>query len=207
MLRRSTLVLVAGLLSPVALSAQTTAKPASGTRYVLAPEGNEARFIVREQLAGVALPNDAIGATRAITGTIVLDKSGRVDRTVSRISVLLDSLTSDQARRDRYIKRRTLVTDSFPTADFVPTELKGFPARLPPSGALTFSILGDMTVHGVTKPMTWEVTATVENGTITGKATTRFQFADFGMERPRVAIVLSVVDDIKLEYDFRFVQQ
>jgi hypothetical protein len=55
--------------------------------------------------------------------------------------------------------------------------------------------------------MSWDATATVDKGTITGKASTRFQFADFGMERPRVAIVLSVVDDIKLEYDFRFVQR
>jgi polyisoprenoid-binding protein YceI len=172
---------------------------------VLAAEGSEARFIVREQLAGATLPNDAIGSTRAITGAIVLDRSGKVDRAASRIVVALDSLRSDQERRDRYIKRRTLVTDSFPTAEFVPTELQGFPATLPPAGALTFSILGDLTVHGVTRPVRWDVEATVEGGVLSGKATTHVQFGDFGMERPRVAIVLSVVDDIKLEFDFRFV--
>jgi len=205
--RRYLLALMAGLMSPVGLFAQSNARAPTGTHFVLAPEGNEARFIVREQLAGATLPNDAIGKTRAISGAIVLDQAGKVDRSASRITVLLDSLTSDQARRDRFIKRRTLVTDSFPTAEFVPRELKGFPAQLPKSGVLQFSILGDMTIHGVTRPMSWDVTATVDKGTITGKASTRFQFADFGMERPRVAIVLSVVDDIKLEYDFRFVQR
>jgi hypothetical protein len=46
---------------------------------------------------------------------------------------------------------------------------------------------------------------TVANGTLTGSATTSFTFADFGMERPRVAIVLSVEETIKLEFNFRFI--
>ncbi len=194
------------VLTPLAVTAAQSSKARAPTpaRYTLAPE-SEARFVVREQLAGATLPNDAIGRTGAITGTIVLEAAGKVDRGASRIVVQLDSLKSDQARRDRYIKRRTLVTDSFPTAELVPIELRGFPAKLPASGAFTFSVIGDLTVHGVTKPTTWDVSATVAGGVVSGTASTHLQFADFGMDRPRVAIVLSVVDDIKLEFDFRFV--
>jgi polyisoprenoid-binding protein YceI len=64
-----------------------------------------------------------------------------------------------------------------------------------------------LTIHGVTKPSTWDVTAEAKGGSITGKAVTRIHFGDFGMTQPRVAIVLSVVDDIKLEYDFSFVRE
>lgn len=207
MKHRLMILAIAALAAPALAAAQTASRGAAPapSRYTLVPEGSEARFIVREQLAGATLPNDAIGSTRAISGTLVLDRSGKVDRAASRIVVALDSLKSDQERRDRYIKRRTLVTDSFPTAEFVPTELKGFPSKLPPSGPLAFTILGDLTVHGVTRPVSWEVAANVENGAIAGRATTHLHFGDFGMERPRVAIVLSVVDDIKLEFDFRFV--
>lgn len=194
------------VLAPAAMAtAQSSkAKPAAPARYALTPE-SEARFVVREQLAGATLPNDAIGSTRALSGTIVLDAAGKVDRAASRIVVQLDSLKSDQERRDRYIKRRTLVTDSFPTAELVPTELRGFPAKLPASGAFTFTVVGDLTVHGVTRPTSWDVSANVAGGVVSGTATTHLQFADFGMDRPRVAIVLSVVDDIKLEFDFKFV--
>lgn len=73
----------------------------------VAPQGNQARFVVREQLAGAELPNDAVGVTTAISG----------------------------------------------------------------------------------------------------KAVTRIHFGDFDLEQPRVAIVLNVVDDIKLEYDFTFVRE
>ena len=39
-------------------------------RYVVAPAGNEARYRVREQLAGFDLPKDAIGATKNVTGRV-----------------------------------------------------------------------------------------------------------------------------------------
>ena len=53
---------------------------------------------------------------------------------------------------------------------------------------------------GVTRPSRWEVTATATEAGVTGKAVTQFRFADFNMTKPRVAVVLSVKDDIRLEY-------
>ena len=203
----TTSLLASLVLSPPLLAQTASRAAAASTVYELAAEGNEARFVVREQLVGATLPNDAIGATRAITGQIVLDANGRLARSASRIVVRLDSLKSDQERRDRFIKRRTLVTDSFPTAELVPTELRGLPERLPAAGSLTFTLLGELTVHGVTRPTVWNVTATVNDGAIRGRATTNVKFGDFGMERPRVAVVLSVVDDIRLEFDFHFIEE
>jgi len=40
-----------------------------------------------------------------------------------------------------------------------------------------------------------------------GTAWTEFTFADFNIDQPRVSIVLSVADTIRLEYDFRLLQQ
>ena len=42
-------------------------------------------------------------------------------------------------------------------------------------------------------------------GYVVGTATTSFTFKDFGIPQPRVPVVLSVADTIRLEYDFRFV--
>ena len=56
-----------------------------------------------------------------------------------------------------------------------------------------------MTVHGVTKDQTWNVNATRQGNRLSGTATTNFKFADYGMQAPRVPMVLSIVDDIRLE--------
>lgn len=219
MSRNVPLLALAAVLLPLALPAQQsksgknprpgTVKPAPPVpvRLALAPEGNEVRFIVREQLAGFELPNDAIGKTSAITGGIVLDGTGKVDSSGSTISVDLASLKSDRDRRDGFIKRRTLVVDSFPTATLTVTELRGLPAPLPDTGSLALTLIGNFTVHGVTKPTTWQVAAVANHGDFTGKASIHIKFGDFNMTQPKVPIVLSVVDDILLEYDFHFVKQ
>lgn len=177
-------------------------------RFVVAPEGNEVRYRVREQLAGVDFPNDAVGRTSRVEGAIVIGDDGRFVREESRFIVDVVSLESDQSRRDGYLRRNTLKTDSFPTVTFVPTSARGLPATLPATGDLTFELIGDLTVRNVTKPVTWQVKATRgSSGAVTGTATTSFNFAEFSLPVPRVARVLSVDDNITLEYDFNLVPQ
>ena len=196
------------LLAPIALAATTASAqsaPKAGTmRYVVASAGNEARYRVREQLAGFDLPRDAVGATKNVTGQIVVDADGKVVKASSKLTIKLDELKSDQTRRDNYLRRSTLETTKYPTAEMVPSALEGLLLPIPAGSSQTFSVRGDLTLHGVTHPTTWNVTARAEGKDIVGTASTAFTFKDFGLDQPKVPIVLSVADTIKLEYDFRF---
>lgn len=169
--------------------------------YTIVPDGTEARYRVREQLADRSLPSDAIGRTNAVTGQVALDPTGKILPDQSKLVVDLTTLRSDSKMRDAFIQRNTLETQKYPTAEFVPTEAQGLPSPLPETGQLTFKLLGNLTIHGVTKPSTWDVTATVQGAEVTGQATTSIKFEDFGMTPPRAAVVLSVQDDVKLELD------
>ena len=180
-----------------------SAQAANGvTRYVLAPQGNEARYRVREQLAGIDFPSDAVGRTAAISGGIVLDANGGIVKDQSKFTINLATLATDSDRRDNYVRRNTLQTARHPDAVFAPTELKGLRFPLPESGDVTFQMVGDLTIRGVTRPVTWDVTAKVANGSIQGDAKTTFTFAQFEMTKPSVRSVLSVEDEIRLEYTF-----
>ncbi|MCS7257367.1 MAG: YceI family protein, partial [Thermomicrobium sp.] len=119
-------------------------------------------------------------------------------------TVDLRTLQSDETRRDNYIKQNMLEVDQYPTAEFQPTAVSGLPWPLPTSGQLQFQLEGNLTVHGVTKPVTWNVQATVGGQRITGTATTQVTFEDFGMTPPRVPVVLSLEETITLELDFTF---
>ena len=195
------------LPSPAAVPAPLPAVAADTgrIRLVVASEGNEARYRVREQLASIDFPSDAVGSTSGIQGELVLEADGRVVRDSSRIVIDLASLTTDSDRRDNYVRRNTLETETNPAAVFVPTELQGLTFPLPAMGDLTFRMVGDLTIKGVTRPTTWDVTAHVMNGTVSGEAKTSFTFADFELTKPRVRSVLTVNDDIRLEYTFRLV--
>lgn len=197
----SFIVLAAMLAGPRPIEAQ---EDDSITRWVVAPHGNEARYLVREQLMRRDLPNDAVGVTSRVEGGLAVDATGAVVASGSRFVIDLTDLTSDAERRDRFIKRNTLATDSFPTAVFVPTAFEG--VVVPPDhGQASFRVRGDLTIRGVTREVTWDATARREDEDVVGTASTRFPFATFGLEIPRLGFILSVDDDIRLEYDFRLV--
>ena len=167
-------------------------------------DGTTASYRVREQLAGIDFPSDAVGQSTAVTGTVVFNKDGSVDASQSKLTFDLRTLKSDQSMRDGFIQRRTLETDQYPTVEFVPKSVKGMPNPL--DGQIGFQLTGDMTVHGTTAPVTWQGIATVDNnnGVVAGRATTEFKFETFGMTPPQIARVMSVNDSITLEVEFRF---
>jgi len=167
--------------------------------------GTRARYKVREQLAGISFPSDAVGTTEAVTGTIVVKPDGSIDAAQSKLTVDLKSLTSDQQMRDGYIQNRTLETAKFPTMEFVPKRAVGLPAPLPAGmqAQAGFQLIGDMTLHGVTKEATWNVVATFGNEVVGGRATTTIDFASYNMTKPTLARIMSVDDKIELEIEFR----
>ncbi len=147
----------------------------------------------------MSLPNDAVGCTGTVTGQLVIQPNAQLVPAASRLTVDLRDLKSDSDQRDGFIKMAVLQTQRFPLAEFVPTTAQGLPATLRASGSATFTLTGPMAVHGVTRDQSWQVTARREGTALTGTATTSFKFGDFGMEPPRVPVVLSVVDEIRLE--------
>jgi polyisoprenoid-binding protein YceI len=193
--------------SAQALIPQAKTSNVAGLRFGVAPFGNEVRYRIREQLVRVDLPNDAVGETADVTGGIAVTTDGRIITGESKFVVGIASLKSDRDRRDGFVRRNVLQADQYPTVEFAPTAFRGLPKSLPASGSHTFDVIGNLTVRGVTRPTTWHVTAESKGGQVRGAASTAFTFKDFNIDQPRVPIVLSVADTIKLEYDFTLVQK
>ncbi len=166
-------------------------------------EGSTASYRVTEQLAGVSFPNDAIGTTPAVTGSIALNADVTVNSAVSKLTIDLRGLKSDQEMRDGYLQKRTLETDKFPTAVFVPKTLTGVATPFPNMGQTGFQLTGDLTVHGTTAPVTWQGIATFNQEGASGRASTNFTFATFGLTKPSLARILSVDDKINLDIVFK----
>ena len=99
-----------------------------------------------------------------------------------------------------YAETHSRPTD-FPDAVYVVKAVPGLPWPLPTSGEAEFRLIGDMTIRDVTKQLSWDVMANFSGGGASGRATTSFKFDYFDMRIPRVRIVLSVVDEIRLELD------
>jgi polyisoprenoid-binding protein YceI len=75
---------------------------------------------------------------------------------------------------------------------------------MPASGEFTFKLTGQITLHGKTKEVTFDVTASRNGNGLTATATAAptWKFADFGMTAPAVPFrVVSIVDEIRLGVD------
>ncbi len=175
----------------------------SGTIRLAAVAGkSSANYRVREQLAGVNLPSDAVGKTQAISGSIVGKPDGTIVTSDSKFTVDLSTLQSDQGMRDNFIKGSVLQTSQYPDAVFVPTSATGLPTQIPPTGPVSFKLTGNLTVKNVTKSVTWDVTCQPQSSTEgTCHATTNFTFDYFNLTQPHVGRVLSIDNNIVLEVD------
>ena len=198
-------------VSPAA-TAPAPAAAADARRAVFTlGEGSVARYKVEEVLARTGF-KVATGETADVAGRVVFDSDGNVPAGESRITVSVGTLRTDSDRRDGYVRNRTLETDTYPEVVFVPTAIgwANPSAAGELSGVQEFTIAGDLKIKNQTRPVVWDATAEFrEDGTASGQASVEFTFADFGMTKPSVAIVLSVEDTIRLELDFvgRFAPQ
>jgi polyisoprenoid-binding protein YceI len=195
----------ASLAPTVAATPNSTPSSTSATSNVGAStwtiaSTSKAVVSVREQLVGVNLPSDAALTATGGAGTFGLRSDGTFS-TDSKITFDLTTLSSDQRDRDDYVKRSTLNTRQFPKAEFVPAKTTGLVLPLTSSGTFTFTLTGNLTIHGTTKEVIFNVVAKRNGADLTATATLAptVKFEDFGMTPPSVALkVVSVVDEIRL---------
>ena len=86
--------------------------PAGGGVTVSLSEASVARYLVGEQLARLSMPNDAIGETPDVSGSVVFDADGQVESSKSVLTVGLAGLKSDESRRDGYVRNRVFDTST-----------------------------------------------------------------------------------------------
>ena len=194
---------VAATATPTAAATSATSVPTvtSGTWTI--SDTSKATVRVREQLVGVNLPSDAILVAIGATGAFLLKDDGTFSSD-SKITFDLTTLASDQRDRDNFVKMDTLQTRQFPKAEFVPTKTTGLVLPMPASGEFTFKLTGQITIHGKTKDVTFDVVATRSGNDLTATATAAptWKFGDFGMSAPSVPFrVVSVVDEIRVVVD------
>ena len=123
----------------------------------------------------------AVGVTTEMAGSINVDYDNPQNITISTITVDLSTLTSDQGRRDRYIRENGLESSKFPMATFVPTQIEGLPATGEEGSEYNLKVTGDLTVKETTNPVTFDVTVKLDGNTLSGEATTTVLLSDFGV--------------------------
>jgi polyisoprenoid-binding protein YceI len=100
------------------------------------------------------------------------------------VEVQVDSIKSDSALRDGRFAGDIMNSDEFPTATFSLTEPIEFGSIPTGDEQVTASASGELTLRGVTNPVTFDVTAQTTDGRIGVLGSIPVVFADYGIDNP-----------------------
>src|SRR5438552_9202400 len=128
-------------------SAATSPDSSAATGTWTVGSGSQAGYRVREKLASLSAPSDAVGRTTAVTGTLTLaQESSGYSVTAANFSVDVSKLSSDQSRRDQRIHSQGLESDRYPTATFRLTSPIALAADAGNGQTIHISATGDLTI-------------------------------------------------------------
>ena len=162
--------------------------------------GTWAGYRFDEELASVGATT-AVGRTPDVTGTMTV-----TDDEVTAVDVEVDmtTLQSDQERRDNAIRERGLESNRFPTGTFSLTEPLELPDGVEAGERAQAVATGELTLHGVTNEVTIDLEAELRGDQAVVIGSAPVALADYDIEPPTNAAVLSVSGEGEFEFQVFF---
>lgn len=134
------------------------------------------------------------------TATTVYDtESGKI-----QWAVLVKSFEFEKALMQEHFNENYMESSKYPKASFSGQLAEASDLNLQKNGEYTVAISGELTIHGVTQPVTSQAAFKVENGVITAQSSLKVMVADYGIEVPSVVkdnIAKEIEITIKANYE------
>lgn len=188
---------------PLSVDSAATATPSAGVAEPVSDleggwmvgSGSQAGYRVPETLAGQSVT--AVGRTDDVTGSVLLTGS-----TVSTGSISVDvaAISSDRSQRDSAFSGRIMQSSQFPKATFTLTRAIDL-GTVPAVGAtVPATATGDLTLHGVTRPVSFPVTVKRSASSVAVAGTVPITYADYQIDNPSIGGFVSVGDGGSVEF-------
>jgi polyisoprenoid-binding protein YceI len=121
-----------------------------------------------------------------------------------KVTVVLANLTTGISLRDSHMRDRYLEVDKYPNASVVVSRSKlDFPAK---GRKASGSVAGQMTLHGVTKPVTLDYSAKSRGDKLDVRGSTHIDMRDYGITVPKY-LGVGVDSHVTINVDFKVVDR
>ncbi len=156
-------------------------------------------FRIKEELATIGA-TEAVGRTPTIDGRLTIEGTEVTDVTV--VADMSDIVT-ETSRRDSRVQS-ALSTSEFPNATFALTEPFDIGREVTDGDQFSVTAVGDLTITDVTRQIEIPLEAQVVGDVVVVVGSVEIVFADWNVEVPSAAVVLSVEDRGPLELQLFF---
>lgn len=186
---------------PEESTAVPATEPGGSTVYEIDASRSAARFTIEEVLRGA--DTTVIGVSSNLAGQIAFDISDPAATQIGEILINARDFATDNNFRNRAIANEILLTNEFEFITFAPKELVGLPDSVAVGESYDFQIVGDLTIIGQTREVTFDATVTpLTERELQGMASATVLYGDFGVTVPLSQAVTAVEDNVLLELDF-----
>jgi polyisoprenoid-binding protein YceI len=169
-------------------------------RWVVAT-GSEAGYRIRERLARLPAPSDAVGRSHAVQGEVTLQRAagGALAATGARVEVDLTRLRSDEAARDDKIFPMFLepgggTPPQYPTAIFQAPAIT-VPASARSGAPVELVAHGTLTIRGQRRDAEARMVARLRQRRIELVGATRFPLERYGIASPDMGGLVKLLDN------------
>ncbi len=183
--------------------ATSTTAPASVITWKLDPAHSSAEFKVKHMMI-----SNVKGSFSGLTGTLT-ENTANPSLSAVEASIEISSLSTGDAQRDGHLKSADFFdAEKYPTMTFKSTKVER-------KGEGEYSVTGDLTLHGITKPVTFAV----EGPSAPGKdpwgntriglsATAKINRKDFGLTWNSALETGGVLvgEDVQIVLDVQFIK-
>jgi polyisoprenoid-binding protein YceI len=191
-------------------SAAASASPATGGTWQITT-GSLVGYRVKEQFVGQSSAHEAVARTGDVTGTVTITQSGSTyEMTSATVTVQLAGLASvdsvagyNVTNRDRIVQG-SLDVGTYPTAVFKAQNV-ALPAGVETGQAVTVSVPGQLTIHGVTKDVTATLQLRVSGNGAQIAGTISTNMSDFGVSPPSIGFT-TVQPAVTIEFQLNLTQ-
>ncbi|MBN2499987.1 MAG: YceI family protein [Anaerolineales bacterium] len=171
--------------------------------YVIASDHSVVIYEVGETLLDEGNRyHTATGRTSSVSGTVYVDLDNPQNSNIGPLSINISTFQSDSEQRDASLRKYWLESEQYPLATFIPTALTGLPSSYQEGREVSFTVTGDLTVHGVTRQITFDVTVNVNDEQLSGQAIGYLLMPDFDIVPPSIAGVLQAEELVTIKFEF-----
>jgi polyisoprenoid-binding protein YceI len=175
-------------------AAQVASPPATGQsqKYLITPQNSKIEFV------GSKVTGSEHGSFADFSGEI--EYLGAPEKSRVSITIKAASVTTDSAGLDKHLRTADFFdVEKYPEARFVSTEIK---AGGPPDKGASHTVTGNLTLHGVTKAITFPATINVTPDAATVESSFSINRKEFGINYPGARDNL-IRDDVVLTLHIR----
>jgi polyisoprenoid-binding protein YceI/mono/diheme cytochrome c family protein len=167
------------------------------TVYRIDPTRSKLTYAVDEKLFGEDASR-AEGSTNGIAGDLAINPTNPDASRVGQIVVNVEQLHSDNNLRDARMRAANLGSHDDPLAYLTASGFTGMPERVKEGEPVHFKLDSQLTVKKTPAPVTWDVDATLDGGTLTATATANVKMSTYGIGPISIAGLVSTSDDVTL---------